>query len=886
MCYKKVVRRSRVSVKILLLGVISLMYYGNLDATIYTFRPNAVGDETLIQYTHPILATHWQMVDDVTPDEEDTYVCESWGNSGRDLYNIANHTAESGTIGSVVVFARVKSTSTGNYLKIRIKTGGTIYESPDKSVTTSYANYSHTWTEKPGGGAWTWADIDVLQAGVHILAPGGASGSTHCTQVYVEVHIAILPLPPTNCSATDDLCGSIEISWTDNSDNETGFKVYCVDSGQIGTTGENDTTYVHKPSTGTYEYYVTAYNAFGESDTSNHCYGTSMPTGVTVTIPDGGEIWVGGSSHQVTWSAPGTGFDSYSLFYSKRGIDAVDYSLSSSHPTDPDYDNTWIISDPEAEKMKVHFSKLELTGTAVNGDIYIYDKADNEIIHYTFADDGLDIWTPEVPGDTVKVRFTIPFSFWGNVYGFDIDKYVASPKWHTITTGVSPSATSYNWTLPMINCSTCKVKIQMLDASLNVLEEDASNDYFTIQTCPRIISPNGSEEWASGTPRDILWSLGSADHYKLLYSTNEGFSYSYIIADNILATDTSYSWVPPAINSSKVRVKIQALDASGGLLEEDASDNNFAIQLYPTVTYPNGGEELGKGLTYAITWETVGAGFDSYRILYLLAPPADTITHSVSSPHPYPADYNNSWTISHPGADKMKVHFSKLETEEDFDFVYLYDKNDNKRATYTGNLGAFWSAEISGDMVRVQLVSDENENAHGFDIDKYATLNELDAVATGINPDSSLWNWTLPDVSSTTCKVKVQILNSSSDVISEDESNDYFTITLVGAEELAPLPKVYSLSLPYPNPAIGKTVISYQLPAKTVVSLRIYDVGGRLAKTLVDGEREPGYYQVAWDMRDNAGKQLSGGIYFYRLFAESRGETSEFTATKKLIIVR
>ncbi|MCK4448132.1 MAG: T9SS type A sorting domain-containing protein [Candidatus Marinimicrobia bacterium] len=107
----------------------------------------------------------------------------------------------------------------------------------------------------------------------------------------------------------------------------------------------------------------------------------------------------------------------------------------------------------------------------------------------------------------------------------------------------------------------------------------------------------------------------------------------------------------------------------------------------------------------------------------------------------------------------------------------------------------------------------------------------------------------------------------------------------VGSEEKpVSLPQIYRLSQAYPNPSVQEVAIGYQLPANsqqlTAISLRIYDIGGRLVRTLVDGKKAPGYYQVKWYGRDDAGKKVASGIYFYRL------EAGEFKATRKLTILR
>jgi hypothetical protein len=89
------------------------------------------------------------------------------------------------------------------------------------------------------------------------------------------------------------------------------------------------------------------------------------------------------------------------------------------------------------------------------------------------------------------------------------------------------------------------------------------------------------------------------------------------------------------------------------------------------------------------------------------------------------------------------------------------------------------------------------------------------------------------------------------------------------------IPKEYDLSQNYPNPFNPTTTINYQLPSKSHVTLKIYDILGNLVKVLVDGEKNPGYYQVTWN-----GTGIASGVYFYRLVSGS------FVSTKKLILLK
>ncbi len=357
---------------------------------------------------------------------------------------------------------------------------------------------------------------------------------------------------------------------------------------------------------------------------------------------------------------------------------------------------------------------------------------------------------------------------------------VCASKSDTIFVGYTNS--SGQVALSMENTTLCTLQITVTGHNLHTYEGTC----IVLSAIEiTIISPNNGEEWAGGFIHNVTWSCDkpdTVDHYRLLYSTNGGATYPDTIAHNIPNIATSYPWTLPVINLSTIRVKLEALNASNELMGWDESDDNFSIQIYPTVTSPDGSEVWGIGSTHPIAWSTVGQGFDSYRLLYAAIPPDsswDTVTCTISSPHPYPNGYDSTWIISCPEAEKMKVHFSDFNTLSG-DYVYLYDKDDNQIASYDGNIGAFWSSEVPGDTVKVRLVANIMFNEHGFDIDKYVAFHSeggyLDTIASNISPDSNSWGWTLPDTSSTTCKVKVQILDAGSDVISEDESDDYFSI--------------------------------------------------------------------------------------------------------------
>ncbi|MCK4352013.1 VCBS repeat-containing protein [candidate division WOR-3 bacterium] len=106
--------------------------------------------------------------------------------------------------------------------------------------------------------------------------------------------------------------------------------------------------------------------------------------------------------------------------------------------------------------------------------------------------------------------------------------------------------------------------------------------------------------------------------------------------------------------------------------------------------------------------------------------------------------------------------------------------------------------------------------------------------------------------------------------------------TLKGVEIKPQSPQfTFKLFQNAPNPFNQKTEIRYQISDVSKVSLKIYDLTGRLIRTLVNEPQKPGLYQVKWDKYDNKSKPVASGIYFYRLSTKDRK-----AITKKLIFLK
>ncbi|HVN49261.1 MAG TPA: T9SS type A sorting domain-containing protein, partial [Bacteroidota bacterium] len=96
------------------------------------------------------------------------------------------------------------------------------------------------------------------------------------------------------------------------------------------------------------------------------------------------------------------------------------------------------------------------------------------------------------------------------------------------------------------------------------------------------------------------------------------------------------------------------------------------------------------------------------------------------------------------------------------------------------------------------------------------------------------------------------------------------------------IPDDYFIKQNYPNPFNPTTTISFSLPSKSFVTLKVYDILGREVSTLMNQEKEEGTYNVMFNASN-----LASGMYFYRIAATSLdGSNKNFVETKKMLLLK
>ena len=97
----------------------------------------------------------------------------------------------------------------------------------------------------------------------------------------------------------------------------------------------------------------------------------------------------------------------------------------------------------------------------------------------------------------------------------------------------------------------------------------------------------------------------------------------------------------------------------------------------------------------------------------------------------------------------------------------------------------------------------------------------------------------------------------------------------VGIKQIETVVPKYELKQNYPNPFNPTTIINFNIPQKSLVTLKLYDISGREIGTLVNSELNSGGYSV-----DFNGEKYASGIYIYKLQADN------FTDVKKMTLIK
>jgi CubicO group peptidase (beta-lactamase class C family) len=137
------------------------------------------------------------------------------------------------------------------------------------------------------------------------------------------------------------------------------------------------------------------------------------------------------------------------------------------------------------------------------------------------------------------------------------------------------------------------------------------------------------------------------------------------------------------------------------------------------------------------------------------------------------------------------------------------------------------------------------------------------------------------------------VIGAQSNVFGDDIFEHSSSLNYKIIDQIAPLfadyasqdktslsPNVFSLHQNYPNPFNPTTLIKYDLAEDALVSISIYDVTGRMVKSLINMNQSTGDHSFRWDATNNIGEAVSAGMYIYTI------QAGEYKDTKKMVLLK
>jgi hypothetical protein len=508
---------------------------------------------------------------------------------------------------------------------------------------------------------------------------------------------------------------------------------------------------------------------------------------ITVSSPNGGENWQVGSIHNITWTS--SGVTNVKIEYTANNGTSWTSIISSYPASGGSY--AWTIPNNPSTLCKVRIT--DTGNTSVN-------DVSNSTFTISSSTPFVTITSPN-GGENWQVGSTHNITWTSSGVTNVKIEYTADngTTWTTIISTFPASGGSYSWTVPSTPSTLCKVRIS---DSGNATITDMSDNAFTISYTTQSISvtnPNGGENWVVGSVHNITWTSSGVTNVKIEYTTDNGTSWTTIIA-TCPASGGNYSWT--VTNTPSTQCKVRVSD-SGNASLYDISDNVFTISngnLSILVTNPNGGENWQVGGVYNISWTS--SGISNVKIEYT----TDNGTSWTTILSTFAAGAGSyAWTVPNTPSTQCKVRISESGNPS------LFDMSDNVFTISTSSQSVLVTNPNGGETWQVGSVQNITWNSSGITNVKieYTTNNGTSwiTIIASYPASAGSYPWAVPNNPSTQCKVRI---SDSGNASLSDISDNAFTISTGGQST----PEICIVTV---DSTTNKNMIVWEKPYSTTI---------------------------------------------------------------------
>lgn len=464
--------------------------------------------------------------------------------------------------------------------------------------------------------------------------------------------------------------------------------------------------------------------------------------------PTGGETFAIGSSQVITWAS--IGINEIDIEYSSNNgatYTTIDTSISV-------FGNSysWIVTGPATSSGLIRIKESN------TGNLSTVSASTFNVVNPSLLITNPIIGSLFNPGQLVNITWT------GLIISNNVSLYFSSDNGSTYNPIVinTPNYYNFDWTVPSVASTTCKIKI--IDAASPLIQN--ISDVFTVQALPSsgtILAPNGGENLLSTTNFTINWNVTGTNIIDLEYTSDGGTNWLNIV-QGIAATPSSFIWTVPSLNSSTVKVRLK--NAINGLVL-DQSNNNFSITQPTPSLYlfsPFGYENWAVGSTQVIQWNFTFV--NSIKIEYSTngGTSFNLISGSVAA-----ADLTYNWLVPAGLSSNCIIRISDNNSSLTSQNQNAFNIVNPSISLLTPNGGEILNANVdtlitwNGNLISNQVKIE-------YSINNGAAWN---LIATNL-PNNNFYSWQVPNTPSTSCKVRISDAQFTSVT---DQSNTNFTIT-------------------------------------------------------------------------------------------------------------
>ncbi len=738
--------------------------------------------------------------------------------------------------------------------------------------------------------------------GVLVLASD--EGTNNYLHNYLSLAPATPPAAPSGLSATAISASQINLAWTDNSNNENGFKIERKTGAggtyaEVGSVGAGVTSFSNTGLAASTEYFyrVFAHNGSGNSTYSNEANATTQnpptppaaPTSLSATAISNSQI-------NLTWTDNASNEDGFKI-ERKTGAGGTYAEVGSVGANVTSFSNTGLAASTEYfYRVYAHntggnstFSNeanATTTGTVTIPAVptnLVATAVSSSQINLTWTDassneDGFKIERRN-PGTTVYVEIA---SVGPNVTSFANSGLAASTKYgYRIRSHNSAGNSAYSnlvsattlagTTPPSAPSNLVATAISSSQINLTWTDNASNEDGFKIE---RKTGAAGTyaEIGAVGANVTSFANTGLAASTQYFYRVLAHNAGGNSVYSNEANATTQSPPTPPNAPTSLSATAVSASQINLAWTDNASNEDGFKIE-----------RKTGAGGTYAEVG-SVGANVTSFSNTGLAASTQyfyRVFAHNAGGN----STYSNEANATTSAASGSNLALNKPAT------AFSTSGTNVASRAFDGSTSTYWrSGSLTSNPVNWLRVDLQTAQTVSRVVIKWRSSYYAKNYQIQISNDDVNWTTVLTDnagnggtddvsfaaVSARYVRLYMTTANNSSYRVNDMEVYSGLAKNVASVEEEnASAPQAFALAQNYPNPFNPSTSITFAVPHAAHVTLKIYNVIGAEVAELVEGTLEAGSHTVTFDAQ-----HLPSGIYYYVLASE------EARLVRKLLFVK